>query len=271
MWSVVDTEVIHALTYRTSGADKPVVRTLEFTMVVYRSEYTCACFVVTSDLQGRERAKANRLLGEVVAEELAKLVAWGTIPTVDFYCLCGDFYDYPDLHARGGTGEVSSVLNAFGASRVPVLAVAGNHDLIEEPLDSTVTLLDGAIVECAGMRTGGVGGIVGNPERNQRKTDKAFVEALQAVLLELPHLVLLHQGPEGPTERHKGWGELNSELTLHSGMLVCFGHTQWPEAFYEESENLYCNVDSRVLVFVSAANSTPSLRPKDARRVRSTM
>lgn len=255
MWTIGHTEVIHALTYRTSGSDKPVVRTLEFTKVGYRSEHTDACFVVTSDLQGRERAKANRLLGEVVAEELAKLVTWGTIPTPDFYCLCGDFYDYPDLHARGGTGEVSSVLNAFGAKDTPVLAVAGNHDIMEGPLLFGVTLLDGTLAECIDVRIGGVGGIAGNPERNQRKTERIFIEVLQKVLLELPHIVLLHQGPEGPTERHKGWSELNSELTLHSGMLVAFGHTHWPEPFYEEHGNLFCNVDSRVVIFVSEATS----------------
>jgi 3',5'-cyclic-AMP phosphodiesterase len=244
-------ELVHVVSYRTSGTEQPAVRTLEFSVVRYVPETPLAmCFVATADLQGRERGPENRLLGEFVAEELAALTESSTIPRPSFCCLCGDFYDYPDLHKRGGTGDVTSVLNAFARCVGPTLAVLGNHDELHGTLHPEVQLLDGQIRSVAGVRIGGVSGIVGNPERNQRKTEGAFLRSLESVLNAEPEIVLLHQGPEGPTERFRGWGTLNATLEYASNRLVLFGHCHWPEPFFAESGNLYANVDSRVLIFV---------------------
>ena len=249
MFTVSSMEVVQALGYLTSGSDRPVGRTLEFLLVRYRSAEVSARFAVTADLQGREREKANRLLGCRVAEELLTLQKQGIAPPLDFCALCGDFYDYPDCHKRGGTGDVSNVLNAFGVV-APTFAVLGNHDEVLGVLDPIVRILEGSSVTIGGVKLGGVGGIVGDPKKNQRKSEADFLDAVMQVLSERPNLLLLHAGPEGPTERHRGWGELNGLLSLANDLLVVFGHTRWPEPLHTENSNLFCNVDGRVLIFV---------------------
>lgn len=245
-------ETIHTIRYQSSGSDKPEKRVLEIALVRYSWEkQTTPCFLVTADLQGRELGKRNRLLGEVLAEELALLQELRQVPTLDFCLLAGDFYDYPDCHKRGGTGEVTSVLNAFAFLAPQTLVVLGNHDeVIPEAFAPQVTLLDGTKALVAGLTVGGVGGIVGNQERNQRKTEAEFLRAVERATRPKADILLLHQGPEGPTERHRGWYALNDQLQYEDNLLVVFGHCYWPAPFHIKGTNLFCNTDSRALIFV---------------------
>lgn len=156
MITVTEPETIHTLRYLSSGSDKPERRLLEISLVHYSWEKkTAPCFLITADLQGREQGKQNRLLGEQVAEEVALLQELGQLPSLDFCLLCGDFYDYPDCHKRGGTSDVTSVLNAFATLAPHTLAVLGNHDEVTpDALDSRVTILDGTETIMAGLRFG---------------------------------------------------------------------------------------------------------------------
>ena len=68
--------------------------------------------VVASDLQGRETELSSedgprRLLGEVVAEDLAVLSELGKLPSIDRMgvILCGDLFSRPALDRRGGSGD----------------------------------------------------------------------------------------------------------------------------------------------------------------------
>lgn len=245
-------EIIHIIRYLSSGADKPERRLLEVALVRYAWEKkTAPCFLVTADLQGREQGKHNQLLGEVLAEELALLQELGQVPALDFCLLAGDFYDYPDCHKRGGTGEVTSVLNAFAPLAPQTLAVLGNHDeATPTALAPQVTLLDGTKASVAGLTVGGVGGIVGNPERNQRKSETEFLRAVERATRPKADILLLHQGPEGPTERHRGWSALNEQFQYEDDLLVVFGHCHWPTPFHTEGTNFFCNTDSRALIFL---------------------
>lgn len=120
--------------------------------------------VLTSDLQGRERERQNRLLGEVVAEELGLLADLVDIPPIDLAILAGDLYEYPDCHKRSGSGEVSSVWQAF-AGISQVLGVHGNHDVLSAPreLPRHARVLDGDILKMNQLVIGGVGGIIVTP------------------------------------------------------------------------------------------------------------
>jgi len=245
---------IHTLRYRSSGSRQPEQRWLTVTLVPYHwSKSQAPCFLATADLQGRELGPKNRLLGEQVAEEVALLQKWGTVPELDFCLLCGDFYDYPDCHKRGGTGDVTTVLNAFAPLSPTTFAVLGNHDLISpESLDPRITLLDGGPQAHGPLRIGGVSGITGNPERNQRKSEADFLRAIATATTPYADILLLHQGPQGPSEEYRGWDGVNESLAQQTDTLVVFGHCYWPKPIYSEAENTFCNVDSRVLIFVPA-------------------
>ena len=152
----VEQAPFHELPHRTSGpSGKPLRHRLPF----HRAWATglpdgVDALIVTSDLQGREDGGANRLMGVPVAETLMALVGEGTIPQPQAAFLCGDLYDYPDCHKRGGTGPVDEVYEAFAGLTPQVLAVHGNHDELAEPeaLPTTVQLLDGGFAtqpDCA--------------------------------------------------------------------------------------------------------------------------
>ncbi len=59
--------------------------------------------VATSDIQGREIGGENRLIGEVVANELLLLTELQEIPKVDMAILADDLYNYPNCRKLGGT------------------------------------------------------------------------------------------------------------------------------------------------------------------------
>jgi|TARA_R110000851_G_scaffold95521_1_gene207502 hypothetical protein len=113
--------------------------------------------VLTSDLQGREAGGQNRLLGVSVAEALVGLSREGLIPAPDAVFLCGDLYDYPDCHKRGGTGPVDEVFQAFSAMTPEVVGVLGNHDQMEYPEalpDNTPTTSPSRTVVLSGSTSG---------------------------------------------------------------------------------------------------------------------
>lgn len=68
-----------------------------------------------------------------MAEALVALSRDGVIPAPDAVFLCGDLYDYPDCHKRGGTGPVDEVFLAFSAMAPEVVGVLGNHDQVAYP------------------------------------------------------------------------------------------------------------------------------------------
>lgn len=202
-------EPLFTLPHRTSGsAGVPLHNRLPF----YRAYATglpshVKSLVLTSDLQGREAGSQNRLLGVPVAEALSALSREGVIPAPDAVFLCGDLFDYPDCRKRGGTGPVDEVFQAFSEVTPEVVGVLGNHDQMDHPeaLPDNTTLLDGGVVRVLGnLNVGGVSGIVGNPNRNQRRTEDDFLAALESVTDQAPDILLLHQGPTDPEGRLVG-------------------------------------------------------------------
>jgi len=214
-----------------------------------------SAIAVTSDLQGREDGKQNRLLGEVVSEELRLLADVGDIPRVNGVLLAGDLYDYPDCHKLGGSGDVTAVWNTFADDFEHVIGVHGNHDMVDDALLSdSVTVLDGNAVDAIGLRIGGVSGIIGGVNRNQRKTEQDFTKMLHSVLAKKTDMILLHQGPDDPETGRIGEPLVREALAGKGSGIVIFGHCQWEDPYVEVGEHQVLNVDGRVMLIVAVGS-----------------
>jgi Icc-related predicted phosphoesterase len=220
--------------------------------VRYRSKGPQPTFLACADLQGREAdARQNRLLGESAADEIKSLQELGVLPQLDLCLLCGDFYDYPDLRKLGGTGDVTAALNALSSTAWQTFAVLGNHDEVNVgQLVADVRILDGKIARPGSFTLGGVCGIIGNPAKNQRKTDEEFLAALQYATGSQTNVLLLHQGPQGASAHPPVFDPVHDYLQTRKELLVLFGHKHWDEPFHAAGQNLYCNVHERIVVFV---------------------
>ncbi|MDK9556098.1 metallophosphoesterase [Marinobacter sp. M216] len=207
------------------------------------------CLVAVSDIQGRELDRnGNRLLGEAVAEELALLQDLGEIPDVDVVLLAGDLFDYPDLHKLGGTGDVTAVWNAFAVTSPAVIGVHGNHDMVEDELAPNAIALDGQVREYAGLRIGGVSGIIGQEDRHHRRGEMTYRKVLQDTLAAKPQILLLHQGPDDPDRNQPGDPSVRDYLENHGSSLVIFGHKHWYQPLHDLGRNQLLNVDHRLVV-----------------------
>lgn len=251
----VDKEPFFTLTYRCSGPRGKSI--LQQTLPFFKAKASgmpqgLDAMVLTSDLQGREDDPRNRLLGIRVSEELARMVENKEIPEPDIVLLAGDLFDYPEMNKRSGCGEVSEVWTAFAERFKRVLGVHGNHDFIQKPraLPSNASVLDGPGLSVDGLRIGGVSGIVGKPTKNQRRTEEDFFGALDAITLKKPDILVLHQGPDDPSDgRRRGDSAVREALESGYTGLTVFGHCYWPEPFLMPlGEGQIINVDSRVII-----------------------
>ena len=252
----LETEPFHSLRYQTSGRPGKVQkRDLPFYKAFASGLPTgIDALVLASDLQGREVSSANRLLGVAVADSLAVLIARGLLPAPQAVLLCGDLYDYPDCHKRGGTGPVDEVYQAFSKVAPHVIGVMGNHDELEAPdsLPPNVQVLDGQVVIVSGLSVGGVSGIVGDSHRHQRRAVRSFVNLMEDVIAQQPSLLLLHQGPEDPVRQRLGDPDVSHCLAQNFAGLTVFGHTYWNEPWLiDHGGGQVLNCDGRVVVLLT--------------------
>ena len=214
--------------------------------------------VATADLQGIVyRDEEPELLGTVVARRLGELSARGELPPKDRMgiCLCGDMFVRTELDRRGGMGDVRHVFRAFASAGRWVAGVAGNHDSFgstQQPFgdDDSIHLLDGeSVAPIGGLVIGGVGGVVGRPDRPGRRAAPAFLEVTERVLRDEPDLLLLHQGP-APRGSSKGLSGLRELLASNSDRdhLVAFGHRPWRAPLEEGAQPQLLNVHARVVI-----------------------
>jgi len=219
--------------------------------------------VVTADLQGRERFQdasegTPRLLGEVVPqrliEEVFPLLSINDRATVSAL-LAGDFYTVPDLDRRGGTGDVTSVWQAFSQHFAWVAGVAGNHDFFGTPrntrpsFQSPLFYLDGETVDVGGFRIGGIGGIIGNPSRPQRRDEPSYFRTMECLLEKKVDVLLMHEGPNGVDSGQRGNSGIRALLERQPPRLVIRGHAHWDDPFFQHSSGLQVlNVDARIVI-----------------------
>lgn len=209
-----------------------------------------SALVLTADLQGVVPDPHTReavLLGVAVVDALSEL----DVPPLE-RCgalLAGDLYSVPDASRRGGFGDVKPVWSAFSSRFRWVAGVAGNHDDVTRVTNlPNADVLDVNVVERDGLRIGGVGFIVGNPNKPGRRSEQDQLDGLALVLAEHPDVLVLHEGPSGP----EGFGG-NTDLRTGATLTVC-GHVHWPSARWADDASVV-NVCERVLVLTAA--STP--------------
>jgi hypothetical protein len=184
----------------------------------------------------------------------------GDLPAADRLgvVLAGDFWAEPGCTRRGGLGKVGPVWSAFGGTARWVAGVLGNHDQYDYqrpaqegriPSACRVALLDGDVVEPDGLRLGGVGGVIGNPSKPRRKSERRFVELLEGVLGRQPDLVILHEPPEVIESGCRGKPVVRDCLLRHRPTLLVCGHCYWPTPLQTLANGTQvCNVDSRLIV-----------------------
>lgn len=217
--------------------------------------------LVASDLQGIVTDWAAGgvpvLLGEHLAEIYLSMADSGTAPSPARVgvVLAGDLFSAPDASKRGATGDVRDVWAAFGASFRWVVGVQGNHDQFGTPRERErlfgpdhLHLLDGGCVSVDGLVLGGVGLVVGNPEKQGRRSEDEFLHLLRGVLKPKPDIVVLHEGPNGDRGQR---GNQSIRTTLEAGRAdfsVC-GHTHWDSPLYDSSsKSQFLNVDGRAVL-----------------------
>lgn len=247
----IENEPFYQIPYLTSGKGSKPDKALFpiYNAYVDKLPEGSKPFIVVSDLQGREDAESNRLIGELVAEELSLLRELNEIPDIQLIALCGDLYDYPDFRKRGGTGDVTSVWNTFAKEFEHVVGVHGNHDQVQESLlAENTTILDGDEATINDIRFSGVSGIIGERERNQRKTEKNFLKLLKKSCDSAPEIILLHQGPNDLVNDQFGNEAINKLLSKNGESLVVFGHCHWTTPFVELGDNQLLNTDGRVFI-----------------------
>lgn len=234
--------------------------------------------VVASDLQGvapiQELNGAAGLLGVALCEELLYLSNEGALPHPSRVgvLLAGDLFSDVLANRRGASGDVRDVYRAFGREFRWVIGVMGNHDTLggqdHDPERfcrmADVMILDGRVIEIDGLRIGGVGGILGENGKPQRKSEKLYRSMMKRVIDEAPAIVLVHAGPNVPGSRLIGSDVVRECLTHHVDRLVVCGHAHWNTPLVPlPGVGQVLNVDGRVVVLSTDAAS-PTMGESDA-------
>lgn len=222
--------------------------------------------VLAADLQARALPawgqEGLRLAGEAVAEQLAALAEAGELPPASAtgVVLAGDLWSDPACKKMGGLGDVRPVWRAFAERFRWVAGVAGNHDAFGHPREQAafvqepgVHLLDGDVVELDGLRLGGVGGILGDPRRPNRRDPLEQTDLVLSVLSRGVDLLVLHEGPDVPEAALPGEPALREvlEVAEDRASVVC-GHVHWRRPGARLGRRHVVNVDARILVLVPA-------------------
>jgi Icc-related predicted phosphoesterase len=222
-----------------------------------------SAIVVTADLQGRECVPGVAVLpARLLGEAMPQLLIEEVFPLLDLddpsrvaAFLAGDFYTLPGLEKRGGTGDVSSVWQAFSDHFAWVAGVAGNHDLFGKnqktrpQCHATMHYLDGDVVEVAGLRIGGMGGIIGKTTKPQRREETDYFGTLERILSQKVDVLITHEGPCGTEAGQRGDFRIRDTLEQHAPRLVIRGHKHWPHPLAQFPSGLQVlNVDKRVVI-----------------------
>jgi Icc protein len=142
------------------------------------------------------------------------------------------------------------VWNSFSENFKHVIGVHGNHDIVEdELLNSNINILDGDVIDFNSLKLGGIGGIIGRADRNQRKSEEHFTKALKSVTKKNPDITLLHQGPDDAINDQLGQSFIREHFEKNGKDIVIFGHCHWDIPFVEIGDNQVLNVDNRLYLF----------------------
>jgi hypothetical protein len=221
----------------------------------------CDALLAAGDLQGVAPSPLGGdpvLLGIALADYLGVWAEDGLLPPADRIgvLLTGDLYSAPGADRRGASGPVLDVWLAFAAAGCRmVFGVAGNHDEVTAArvaeLGPDVALLDGDRRDFGGVTVAGISGIVGDPRRPLRRTEKDFLDLLGKVATQPPDVLLLHEGPTGDRAGQLGRPLLRGALERRAPALTLCGHVHWAEPVAVLGDGHIVNVDARVVVFTT--------------------
>nr|WP_296069722.1 metallophosphoesterase [uncultured Actinoplanes sp.] len=218
----------------------------------------CGALLAAGDLQGVAPSPLGGkpgLLGMAVADYLGVWAESGLLPSPDQVAvlLTGDLYSAPGADRRGASGAVLDVWLAFAAAGCPVVVgVAGNHDEVTASqvaeLGPDVALLDGDRREYGQITVAGVSGVVGDPERVLRRTEREFLDLVEKVANPAPDVLLLHEGPVGSRAGQLGRASVRSLLERRAPGLTLCGHVHWDDPVATLGDGHIVNVDARVMI-----------------------
>jgi hypothetical protein len=221
----------------------------------------CAALLAAGDLQGVASSPLGGepvLLGIALADYLGVWAESGLLPPVDRagVLLTGDLYSAPGADRRGASGPVLDVWLAFAAAGCPLVAgIAGNHDEVTAgqvaELGADVALLDGDRRGFGDLTVAGISGVVGDPARVLRRTEKDFLFLLEKVTTPPPDVLLLHEGPVGDRPGQLGRESIRGLLERRGPALTLCGHVHWDEPVARLGGGYVVNVDARVVVFTA--------------------
>jgi 3',5'-cyclic-AMP phosphodiesterase len=242
------------------GVPQNVQLTVE-RLVVDRLPVGCDAVLAAGDLQGVAPSPLGgdpELLGIAVADYLGVWAESGLLPPVDRIgiLLTGDLYSSPGADRRGASGAVLDVWLAFAAAGCPmVFGVAGNHDEVAATqvaeLGPDVVLLDGERRDFGGLSVAGISGIIGDPGRALRRTEKDFLSLVRKAGTPPTDVLLLHEGPAGDRAGQLGNAAIRSTLERRAPSLTLCGHVHWAEPVAALGGGHIVNVDARVVVFTT--------------------
>ena len=221
----------------------------------------CDALLAAGDLQGVAPSPLGGdpvLLGIALADYLGVWADSGLLPPAERVgvLLTGDLYSAPGADRRGVSGPVVDVWLAFAAAGCPVvLGVAGNHDEVTvaqvAELGPDVALLDGDRRGLGGITVAGVSGIVGDPERPLRRTEKDFLDLIRELTTPSPDVLLLHEGPAGDRAGQLGRAAVRSTLERRAPALTLCGHVHWTDPVATLGDGHIVNLDARAVVLTA--------------------
>ena len=257
-------ENINYLVVDTGGRDEQgYIKIKEVPLPIYLGEINglktdLEYLIIASDLQGIVKVQnENKLLGEVLPEYL-KLFFEIELPEVDLQkvgvFLCGDLF--ATLESRGGFGDVKEVWRQFNQYFRFVVGIAGNHDDFGSKEDfeafqreEGIYFLHKKIIKVAGIKVGGIGGIIGNPNKPQRVEKEEYLKTLKKILVKQPDFILLHESPNNKIPKLEGHKKIREVIDSSRGNTICSGHCYWEENIIKaENNNQMINVDAKCMI-----------------------
>ena len=103
------------------------------------------------------------------------------------------------------------------------------------------------------IRVAGISGIIGKPDRVNRRSEKDYLENLKKLLLKNLDILLLHQTPNNFLEDFELDKNITKIIENSNQTLVFCGHHHWDRPLTEFSNKTQVlNVDSRVVILKNA-------------------
>lgn len=219
----------------------------------------CPALLATGDLQGVATSPDTgrpTLLGIALAGYLRLWAGSGLLPAPGDIAvlLTGDLYSVPNADRRGVSGDVSAVWAAFASAGCrAVLGIAGNHDEMSAswPGGPGIALLDGTRHRLGDLTVAGVSGVIGDPAKPFRRTEEAFLEAVESLIDPPPDVLLLHEGPRGTGPDQPGRATLRDRLERRPPPLTLCGHVHWARPTAPLGSGHILNVDARAILLTT--------------------